>query len=100
LDSDDFDQIALAPKIDALVRQAQLPKDVAADFKKLLSEGEVDFALDSDSIILLVSQLAATAPEVAFAVRGMGEEPRTVWVREYEKGKESFAFGPPEGAGF
>lgn len=100
LDADVFDQSEVAPKIDMLVGQAQLPEDVAADLKDLFFKGEAYIALEYQSIIQLVSKLAAMVPNVPFAIRGAGEEPRTIWVREYEGGKETFAFGPPEGGEF
>jgi hypothetical protein len=47
-----------------------------------------------------MSKVAALAPSITFALRGLGEDPRTVWVREYEDGKQRFEFGPPEGGEF
>jgi hypothetical protein len=77
-----------------------LHEDVASAVKKLLTEGEVDFALESFSVIAIMADVATLAPEMTFALQGVGEEPRTVWVREYEDGQETFSFGPPEGGNF
>lgn len=100
LDVGTFDLPTLAPQIDALVADAQFPEDVASDIKQLLDEEEVGFSLDSGSVIDLMSKVAALAPSMTFALRGLGEDPRTVWVREYEDGKQRFEFGPPEGGEF
>lgn len=73
---------------------------MASDIKQLLDEEDVGFSLDSHSIIDLMGKVAALAPSVTFALRGLGEDPRTIWVREYEDGKPRFEFGPPEGGEF
>lgn len=100
LDVGTFDLPTLAPQIDALVAAAQLHEDVASDIKQLLDKEEVGFSLDSFSIIDLIGKVAALAPSMTFAVRGLGEDPRTIWVREYEDGEQRFEFGPPEGGEF
>ncbi len=100
LDVRDFDIPALSERIDTIVRDEQMHEDVAADIRQLLADEEVGFSLDSRSVIALMTKVAALAPEVTFAIRGFGEEPRTIWVREYEDGRERFAFGPPEDLSF
>jgi hypothetical protein len=70
LDAGTFDLPTLAPRIDALVADAQLPEDVASDIKQLLDEEEVGFSLDSHSIIDLMGKVAALAPSMTFALRG------------------------------
>ena len=100
LDVGTFDLSALSSQIDTVVAAAQFPEDVASDIKQLLDEEEVGFALDSRSVIDLMRKVAALAPNMTFALRGLGEDPRTVWVREYQDGEERFAFGPPEGSDF
>jgi hypothetical protein len=84
---DEFDVDSLSNQIDAMVSKRVLHEDVASD-------------LESGSIISVVAEIASLAPKISFAVRGFGEDPRTVWVREYEDGQERFAFGPPEGGEF
>ena len=37
--------------------------------------------------------LATLAPKMICAVRGLGEAPRTIWVREYENGKQRLSSG-------
>jgi len=36
------------------------------------------------------------APEVSFGARAMGEELRSIWVREFENGAAVFSVGPWE----
>jgi hypothetical protein len=93
-----FDVAALSGRIDALLDRLGFHEDVAAGVKRLLADGRADFGLGSWAVIELIAEIAALTPERAFAVRGRGEDPRMVWVREYENGRELFAFGPPDGA--
>ena len=95
---DDFDMASISKQIDALVRKLGWPWKTAANLKELFESGEVKLPLDSDSAIEIVAEIAKLAPKVSFAVRGLGEAPRTVWVREYRGGHERFAFGPPRSA--
>jgi hypothetical protein len=93
-----FDVAGLSPRIDALVDKLGYSRDVADDARRLLSEGRSDFAINSWALIELMADIAALAPQTEFAVRGVGEDPRMIWVREYAKGRETYAFGPPEDA--
>lgn len=95
---DDFDMESISNQIDTLVRKLGWPWKTAANLKELFESGEVKLALDSDTTIEIVAEIAKLAPKVSFAVRGLGEAPRTVWVREYRGGHERFAFGPPRSA--
>lgn len=83
---DDFDMASISKQIDALVRKLGWPWRTAADLKELCESGEVKLPLDSDTTIEVVAEIAKLAPKVSFAVRGLGEAPRTVWVREYRGG--------------
>lgn len=97
LTHDDFEMTSISNQIDALVRKLGWPWQTASDLKELFESGEVKLALDSDSTIEVLAEVAKLLPDVSFSVRGLGEAPRMVWVREYRGGHERFAFGPPRG---
>lgn len=52
------------------------------------------FYLDSWSIIALFTTLAVYLPNRNFAVRGVGEDPRDIWTREFSNGMVTFEAGP------
>ncbi|MFL9867842.1 hypothetical protein PQR67_27015 [Paraburkholderia fungorum] len=52
------------------------------------------FFLDSWSVADLFGEVARCLPHASFAVKGVGEEPRDIWVREYADGAATFEAGP------
>jgi len=59
--------------------------------------GQTDFkGLVSQDIDGLMASISAQFPGIRFYVRGMGEEFRDVWLREYENGAIVFKLGPFE----
>jgi hypothetical protein len=93
-----IDCTAISQEIDAVVADFGLHKHVAADVKQLLSRGEADFKLVSWCVIELMPKIAALMPNVSFMVRGRGEDPRMLWLREYEHGRVAYELGPPKEA--
>ena len=96
LDFPRFDFEKLTPQLEALMDKLRYSHDVIKDLKELGREGSAMPKLNSFCIIDLFSRIAPLDPKVPFALRGMGEHPRSVWVREYVDGKEVYAFGPPD----
>ncbi len=52
------------------------------------------FFLNSWMLIEVFGMLASFLPHASFAVRGVGEEHRDIWVREYADGVVTFEAGP------
>jgi hypothetical protein len=52
------------------------------------------FFLDSISISNIFRVVSQALPTSSFAVKGIGEEPRDVWVREFASGSLVFEAGP------
>lgn len=52
------------------------------------------FFLDSWSVADLFEEVARCLPHASFAVKGVGEKPRDIWVREYADGAATFEAGP------
>jgi len=94
-----FDVARIRTEIEAIVSDEKLHSDVAKDICDLLAGGRADFKLNSFAVIELFSKLAFSFPRISFAIRGRGEDIRDIWVREYSDGRNTFAFGPPEGVG-
>lgn len=95
----EFDIAHTRTAIEAIVRAQKLHSDVAKDICDLLAGGRADFKLNSFAVIELFSKLASSFPKISFAIRGRCEDIRDIWVREYSDGRNTFAFGPPEGVG-
>ena len=60
----------------------------------LVKSGPTLFFLDSAFLAMLFGFLARALPETSFAIRGVGEEPRDIWVREFANGELQFEAGP------
>lgn len=52
------------------------------------------FFLNSYFLISLFEYLAQQLPHASFAVQGIGEEARDIWVREFSGGTAQFEAGP------
>lgn len=52
------------------------------------------FSLDSYFLVTLFEYLAQQLPSASFAVQGLGEETRDIWVREFAGGTVQFEAGP------
>lgn len=52
------------------------------------------FFLDSGFLAILFDFLARQLPDISFAVRGVGEESRDIWIREFSNGELQFEAGP------
>jgi hypothetical protein len=100
LDTQEFDVERIRPDIESMVTAGRYHLDVAKDICNLLAKKQTNFKLNSFAVIQLLSELARQFPAISFSIRGRGEEMRDIWVREFSDGKETFAFGPPEGVGY
>jgi len=75
-------------------------EDVLGDFVRGWTKGQVDFSdLVSQDIEGIMACVSAHYPEMSFYVRGMGEEFKDVWLRQFEGGKAVFTLGPFEEIG-
>ncbi len=71
--------------------------DVLEDFRRGWTEGQTDFnGLVSQDIEGLMAVISAQCPGIKFYVRGMGEEFKDVWLRQFEDGEIVFQLGPFE----
>ena len=95
----EFDVARMRTEFEAIVSAQRLHAVVSQDICDLFAGGRADFKLNSYAVIELFSKLALSFPNISFAIRGRGEDIRDIWVREYAGGRNTFAFGPPEGAG-
>ncbi len=85
----------------ALVRavtENQYHEDVLDDLSTLWAAGECTFNLFAMDIVGLMSEAAKASPDTQFSVRGWGEAPRDIWLRDYEGGAEVYSLGPPDDA--
>jgi hypothetical protein len=96
-DAREFDVKRARPEIEEIVDAQGYHHHVATDMCELLAEKQAAFKINSFGVMALFSALAARFPDVSFAIRGRGEDIRDVWIREFVGGKNTFAFGPPEG---
>lgn len=97
LGGEEFDFAGLSKSLESTVLRLGLSTDILKDLSELIQRREASFKLHWLSVIDIVTELARLSPSVAFGVQGRGEDLRCVWVREYTSGRETFAYGPPEG---
>lgn len=97
LGDQEFDFAGTSERLESEVQRLGLSKHVLKDLNELIQRREASFKLHWLSVIDIVTELAKLSPSVAFGIQGRGEDLRCVWVREYANGRETFAFGPPEG---
>ncbi|OYU09250.1 MAG: hypothetical protein CFE47_02555 [Pseudomonas sp. PGPPP1] len=77
----------------AYLEENALSQDVYADLVTACTEPNGYFSLDSWSVRALFEVVARLLPKLSFAVRGVGEEMRDIWVREFTDGRISFEAG-------
>jgi hypothetical protein len=71
--------------------------DICEDFICGWTKGETDFnGLVSYDIEMIMKHISLVFPNIIFYVRGMGEEFRDVWLRQFEAGKVIYSMGPFE----
>jgi hypothetical protein len=97
LGDEEFNFAEIGKSLESTLDRSGLSTDVLKNLSNLISRREASFKLHWLSLIDVVAELARLSPSVAFGVQGRGEELRCVWVREYRNGRESFAYGPPDG---
>ncbi|KTB91385.1 hypothetical protein AO073_06085 [Pseudomonas syringae ICMP 11293] len=71
-----------------------LSQDIYIDLITACTEPYAYFSLDSWSVRALFEEVARLLPKLSFTVKGVGEEMRDIWVREFMDGKISFEAGP------
>jgi hypothetical protein len=71
-----------------------LSQDVYTDLVTACTESNAYFSLDSWSVRALFEVVARLLPKLSFTVKGVGEETRDIWVREFMDGQISFEAGP------
>jgi hypothetical protein len=99
-DTREFEIEHTRAEIEMIVDAQRCHRDAAKDMSDLIVKKHADFKLNSFAVIDLFSTLAARFPDVSFAIRGRGEDIREIWIREFAGGRNTFAFGPPEGVGY
>lgn len=73
-----------------------LHPDVLDDIAEAFDVGVASFTLPADQLALLIESVAALAPQISFTARGLGEQFRDTWVREFRDGELVFEAGPWE----
>ena len=69
--------------------------DVLSDFVRGWTESQTDFnGLVSQDIEGLMTAVSVRYPDLGFYVRGMGEEFKDVWLRQFKSGETVYAVGP------
>jgi len=79
--------------ITGYLNQNVLPDLVYTDLLTAFSSGYSIFNLDGWSVRALLVEVSRLLPELQFAARGMGEEIRDTWVREFAEGEQRFEAG-------
>jgi hypothetical protein len=97
LGDEEFNIAEIGKRLEPTLNKFGLSSDVLKDLSNLISRREASFKLHWLSLIDVVAELAKLFPSVAFGIQGRSEELRCVWEREYTNGRESFAYGPPDG---
>jgi len=64
------------------------------DLITAFSLGKSILSLDGWSVRALLAEVSKLLPKLEFAARGVGEEIRDTWVREFAGGEQSFEAGP------
>lgn len=91
-DSLDVDEIA--DQILPILDEMGIARIVLNDLRDAFEDGESTLPMHSAYMLSLIESIAELKPELAFDARGLGEEYRDTWVREFENGKSVFAVGP------
>ena len=71
-----------------------LHHDICSDLLIAFSTGNSIFNLDGWSVRALLAEVSRLLPQLQFAARGVGEEIRDTWVREFAEGEQCFEAGP------
>ncbi|MEQ1809193.1 MAG: hypothetical protein ABL889_04670 [Terricaulis sp.] len=98
LGDETIDFEAIQPALARALAERHFSEDVLQDLAELFADGECSLGLFALDIAELMLEAARASADAAFSVRGWGEAPRDVWLRDYENGEEIFALGPPENA--
>lgn len=95
---DDFDLDDVARALPAVLDNMSVSHDVMDDLRTLLHTSTASVQLYAEDVIQIFAQLAKMDPEVSFIIRGFGESPLDVWLREFRDGAVALAQGPPPNA--
>ncbi|APQ10986.1 hypothetical protein BJP27_05535 [Pseudomonas oryzihabitans] len=71
-----------------------LHHQVYNDLFTAFSSGNSILNLDGWSVRALLAEVSKQLPKLEFAARGVGEEIRDIWVREFAGGEQGFEAGP------
>lgn len=86
----------LGDQILELLDNEGIHHDVLDDFDQAFDSGVASFNVHAASLALLVESIAALCPQLSFEARGLGEEFRDTWIREFRLGELVFEAGPWE----
>lgn len=81
-------------KILEILKEDGIHSDVLSDLKAAFQNSTGDFSVNSIYLMDLVGAVAKMFPNQPFHARGLGEEFRYSWIREFENGIPSFSAGP------
>jgi len=85
---------AVSDQVLHLLEQDHLHSGVYEELRDAVLSGEAALGLSSAHVCFLVERVAALLPDFEFGARGLGEEFRDTWVREFANGSIVFKQGP------
>lgn len=77
-----------------ILKEDGIHSDVFSDLKAAFQNSTGDLSIDSIYLLGLVEAVAGMFPNHPFHARGLGEEFRYSWIREFENGIPVFSAGP------
>ena len=100
-DGEALDIASIAPAIERFLDENGIHRDTVESLQQACASAFPSFeptlfSLDGAFLAVLFEFIARQLPASSFTVRGVGEEPRDVWVREFSGGELQFEAGPFE----
>ena len=89
-----IDWTAIKDQVLALLVKDGIHEVVLDDLQLALSSGRAPFRLHSAYLCDLLGRVAKLLPDAHFEARGLGEEFRHTWIREFKNGETVFEAGP------
>jgi len=93
-DSDFMDIDPVSDAVLQILRDDRVHHAVYESLRDAFLLGEATFNVPAPYLSVLVERVAELLPTASFYARGLGEEFRGTWVREFANGSIAFAEGP------
>jgi hypothetical protein len=84
----------VSDEILALLEEEDLDSEVLDALHLAFESGVAEVAVGAEDLAYLLEAISELVPESMFAARGLGEDFRSTWVREFANGERIFAAGP------